>query len=379
MGRNEELRTIKQYVPISSVIGDDVREKYGIKGLAVRGVAVTNQSNLLGIRWTEQALQNYAEKLKTKHMVLNHSHNDVTKVIGKVVFSWYNDGKVEYYGDINDKHPSGISTAIERGDVKATSVSAYVKDFRCSICGKQIDECNHRINQTYNGVKCEGLVYEADAIHLGVVTEGADPSATVGVAQSISASDIASFNEENIRVLVQSINERKKVIVEQSKGLKEMSNEEKETLKELVEFKQTVSKLLEQMKNENEQLKEENARFRDMMKKIEQEKKDTLISQICEITGEDPKEYQSKSLNSLEDIYNTVKVLKQSKKEEDTRKVEQVFHAVQPQKKEVDKREEAIRFIGRVLNLSWAYKEDDPQRNEVCRVITQSVFSGTEE
>jgi len=205
MGYDNDTRTLQQYLPLSSITDDeDIVTKYDIKGLPVRGVAVSNQTNNFGIRWVDQALTNYAKSLKSREIVLNHHFDDVTKVVGIIKHTVNKQGMLEYIGDVDREDPSKIAHKIEQGYVKNTSVRAYLKDFRCSICGKQVGECVHMINQEYKDVKCEGLVYDAEAVHLGIVVEGADPNATIGVAQS--ASELNDLNSKSYMVLVQSIN-----------------------------------------------------------------------------------------------------------------------------------------------------------------------------
>ena len=313
MGYDKELRTIRQYIPISVTELDDtdIVQKYNIKGLPVKGVAVSQQTNLMGIRWMPQTLKQNGPKLTGHEIVLNHAHNDVKEVIGKVVHAWYDEteGVLNYYGDVNKKHPSGIADSIDQNYVGATSVSAFADDFRCSLCGMQIDDpkCKHEVLRQYNDTVCEGLVYNNSWIHLGVVTKGADPHATIGVAQSIEEGGYDAINQESIKVLAQMINENKSKLIEQTKVSKMPEDETlKKQLEELEAYKGSMDKILEQMKKESDELKTENKAYKDFISKVEQEKKDELIKEICSITKEEAKEYSDKSLNVLQDIYSTV-------------------------------------------------------------------------
>jgi len=403
MGYDDDTRVLEQFLPINALsTEEDIISKYNIKGLPVKGVAVSNKTNLFGIRWVDQAIQQYAKTLKGREIVLNHEHDNVEKVIGIIHDTAYDQsaGMLNYIGDINKQHPSGIAHSIEQGYVKYTSVRSLLRDFRCSICGEQVGHCTHRINQTYKGEKCEGLVYQAEAIHLGTVVKGADPNATVeAVAQSANETWEA-LNESRVRVLVQSINDSKmKKLLEQQhterinlsteeEKLQQRIAEQQKVIKELEDFKKTVGPMLEQMKESQKLLAEENARFKAQKEQEMAEKKALIIDQICKITGEEPATYADRELVSLEDSLRHLKgfeeQFKTKKQEEVTNQSAGQFQAATPKKPSKEELNEmVIKGIGRIFNLHWVsrYREApiEKDRNDLCRILTQSAFEGVDE
>jgi len=393
MGYNEDTHILQQYLPLSKYDDDDIVEKYDIKGLPVKGIAVSNQTNMFGIRWLDQALASYSKSLKGKEIVLNHHFDDVTKVVGKIKDAYFNQGVIEYVGDIDKEDPSKIAHKIEQGYISNTSVRALLKDFRCSICGETIGNCVHRINQTYKGQTCEGLIYDAEAVHLGIVVKGADPNATIGVAQSVS--ELEQYNSNNYMVLVQSINDskQKRIMEQQYKEMKIMSEnaeknlieEYKKQIEELKAFKESIMPTLEQMKK----TAQENEKYKEMLEQMAKEKKANLIDQICAITKEEPKTYADKDVKVLEQVYSTVKVLEDKSPKTKTNTLEQNTEIEQSngrfvtgdakRTKAEEEREKIITGIGRILNLSWTRNARDEislkDRNEVAKILTQSAFS----
>lgn len=394
MGYDDNTRILEQFLPMGTLEDEDIVSKYGIVGLPVKGIAVSNQTNKLGIRWMDQAITNFAKTLKSREIVLNHIYDDVEKLVGRVKATVSQEGNLEYIGDINKKHPSGIADSIEQGYVTDTSVRALLMDFRCSICGQQVGECTHLINHVYHGTQTEGLVYDAKAVHLGIVVEGADPNANIGVAQT---APFETFNQEQVKILVQSINDSKqKRILEQQnserihlsteedkKLLEQQLKEKEQKLKELEDFKKSISPTLEQMNKTVEILKTENEKFKAREDKERAEKKTSIINQLVKISGEDPAIYKDRTLENLEETYSLLQQHAPFLNKKDDAAVDQAGRLSTASPKpptDAEKNEMVVQGIGRIFNFSWVNKHQDERvekdRNDFCRVLTQSAFSG---
>jgi len=367
-----------RYEVINSVqpIECSVPQQDGVKGIKVRGTAIASINdypNLNGFKYPHKTLQQYASSLKGFPMVMDHE-DKVTNVVGRVINAWFENGRLLYEADINPDHPSGIAKALERGDINSVSIKAYSNDVRCSICGSQLGECYHRLLENYEGQICSGIVHHLDWVHLSFVTRPADPYASdTAVAQSIKAE-----NQKRMTLLIQNINslEVKKI------GEKKMANENKISQEEFEKLQQS---LINTLKKENEaEIKQREAEISALQKQLEEaqkfiqqyedEKKSKLISQICDISGEDPKIYENMSISSLEKIKQSVMKLK--KKYDTVETAEQVstegnFSTKQPVVQQYDDFEEGVKFFNELFNLKNRFKEIRQEDKRKIREISQ--------
>jgi len=369
--RYEVVNHLQRVVSVTQSKKDGTDDQKGQK-LIIRGTAVSHndfQPNLNGFIYPEKVLQKYASSLKGHPLVMDHL-DSVEKVVGKVINSWYDSEKkaIMYEADINVNHPSGVATTLQRGDVDSVSIKAYSDNVVCNICGSNFKECDHLLLEQYEGTICGGVVNNLYFKHLSLVTDPADLNAS---DMNVIAASIQKENERRMVELIQKINDYKKdnILNKRKNNGDSMTEKEKLSQEELEKIQQSI---LNTIKKETEvELKQKEAEISALSKKleeaqkyieaIEQEKKEKLINEICDISGEEPSTYENMTIASLEKIKQSVIKLREKiginteeiRQENNTD--EGVFTTTQPQtinpKTKVDEREEIVQFFAHLFNL----------------------------
>lgn len=370
---------------IQSVEASVKKNKDGTEGITVKGTAIRagNEPNINGYRYSVETLKKYASALIGFKMVMDHI-DSVEKVVGTVTKAYVENDRLRYETDINTEHPSKIHTGVLRGDINSVSIKALSDNMVCSICEKQWRECNHVLLEEYDSELCVGDVKHLEWIHLSFVLHPADIYATDSSISTENA--LSDWNRQQASVLVQQMNSTKEKYLKNKgdnklpdKDKVKISQDEAERVQEtlIATLNKEKEAALQQRDEQISTLQKQLESVQIVAQNFENEKKEKLISQICEVSGEKPETYNDMSVSSLEKIKSSIMSFKSKYAEDedtpnDVSQSEGAFHAKQPSQPAFDEAEEHVRFLGRLFNMKWVKKDELTQEDKlVVRIVSQ--------
>lgn len=263
--------------------------------------------------------------------VLKNHDNNVDSSIGKVLSG---EGMVDpsngafstYYTAEIDEKEEDLLRKMKLGFVSSTSIGFTVDHYTCSICGKDINECDHWFwDEGFNPI-----AHGIDIHELSIVAVPADADATVEV--SFSKNDVQAFNKlkaqkEQRRTNMSKFEEKYNAISEEFaqfkiekadeiSGLKEEFKAKKQDLEaEMAKQAEETLSLRnekESLINENTELKEKIAGFEEQFSKIEEERLAGLRAELSQLnkdvkgglTEERIAEFEEASLNEFINVFS---------------------------------------------------------------------------
>ena len=157
------------------------------------------------------------------------------------------------------------------------------------------------------------------------------------------------------------------------------SDEEKNFISkdEFQEFKQSVEKQLSEKDTKIAEKDKVINVLEQRFEEIDERERQTLIKQVCDLSGESPDVYKNTTKLTLEQLKSTLsKMPKPAPAPEADVEQGGILSTIQPKivPTQVDEYEQKVQFFGDLFNFNWAKRDANPARNRAARLITQSEF-----